>query len=522
MSFNVGLSPTVRDGLVLFLDPSSALNYTLSEVEVLVVAGGGGGGANHAGGGGGGGVIYRNSHPVTPGSVISVTVGSGGATAPTNNGPSASNGQNSVFDTLTASGGGGGGNRNDTAGTSPGRDGGSGGGGGGAQAAFAGCYVPGNGIKGQGFPGGRAVDIYGGGGGGAGGKGFDGIGATLLNSGNGGPGLLYTISGFPKYYAGGGGGGYGGNVGNGKGGIGGGGNGGILTGDSGTAGEPNTGGGGGGGGAGGTVGSSGGSGVVIVRYPGPQKATGGTITQVGGFTIHTFNSSGTFTPLTQTQLRTTFYGLQDLSGNNNTETQSGGVVYNSGNGGILNFDGVNDFLTCTPTPTLLQGNPNLTVMGFYRRTGNFSSKGFWGVGGSNAGGIGQGICNWNSSNTNEITIDSWSQSTFTTGQTYPLNTWIGVAWRKIAGPMTRSNCTISIFNGSTLTHYTSTSLTVLRPEASSNLVINSIGGLTVGSISVDTTYCSPIDVGSHLIYNRLLTDVEIQQNFNALRGRFGV
>jgi hypothetical protein len=54
-------------------------------------------------------------------------------------------------------------------------------------------------------------------------------------------------------------------------------------------------GGGGGGGDGGTaptVGGNGGSGIVIVRYAGPPRATGGTVTQSGGYTIHTFTTSG--------------------------------------------------------------------------------------------------------------------------------------------------------------------------------------------------------------------------------------
>lgn len=211
----------------------------------------------------------------------------------------------------------------------------------------------------------------------------------------------------------------------------------------------------------------------------------------------------------------------DVTSNGNTSTLTNGPTYNSSNLGSITFDGIDDFSTSTPTPTILQGNPNLTVIGFYRRTGDFSSKGFWGIGGSNAGGVGQGICNWNASNTNEITIDTWSQSTFTTGQTYPLNTWIGVAWRKVAGPMTRANCTISIFNGS-VTNYTAGALTVLRSEAGTNPIINSIGGLTLGSISVDTGYCSPINVSNHYIYNRVLTDAEVLQNFNALRGRYGI
>jgi hypothetical protein len=36
-------------------------------------------------------------------------------------------------------------------------------------------------------------------------------------------------------------------------------------------------------------------GVVIIRYLGPVRASGGTVTSSGGYTIHTFTTSGTFT-----------------------------------------------------------------------------------------------------------------------------------------------------------------------------------------------------------------------------------
>jgi hypothetical protein len=35
--------------------------------------------------------------------------------------------------------------------------------------------------------------------------------------------------------------------------------------------------------------------VVIVAYLGAQRGSGGTVTSSGGFTFHTFTSSGTFT-----------------------------------------------------------------------------------------------------------------------------------------------------------------------------------------------------------------------------------
>jgi hypothetical protein len=61
---------------------------------------------------------------------------------------------------------------------------------------------------------------------------------------------------------------------------------------AGSAGTAYTGGGGGGG-------YSGGSGIAIIRYPGSQRATGGstvtTITVSGSpFTVHTFTATGAF------------------------------------------------------------------------------------------------------------------------------------------------------------------------------------------------------------------------------------
>jgi hypothetical protein len=79
-----------------------------------------------------------------------------------------------------------------------------------------------------------------------------------------------------------------------NGGSGGGGSGGVNT--IGTAGTANTGGGGGGGGANGSNGASGGSGIVIISYASSiQRGTGGTVTTSGGYYIHTFTSSGTYT-----------------------------------------------------------------------------------------------------------------------------------------------------------------------------------------------------------------------------------
>jgi hypothetical protein len=257
-------------------------------VEYLIVAGGGGGGgaesSNNAGGGGGGGGAggaIDSSTTIIPFSSNTITIGGGGGGGQSNNYPTTGyNGGNGTASTAfgqTAVGGGfGGGDETNQVGS-----GGSGGGGGGDSGSTAG-----SGTSGQGYAGGSSY-LSGARIGGAGG----GASASPTNK-NGAAGINWKSLG--TTYAGGGGGGYGGANSGGTGGAGGGGSGvNIGTGGNGST---NTGGGGGGAGAGaGGTGGLGGSGIVIIRYAGSQKGTGGTVTSSGGYTIHTFTSSGTFT-----------------------------------------------------------------------------------------------------------------------------------------------------------------------------------------------------------------------------------
>jgi hypothetical protein len=255
----------------------------------LVVAGGGGtssGGGEGSGGGGAGGLLTSTT-TINPGTSYTVVVGAGGAatSATQANGNS---GSNTTAFSLTAIGGGGSGNGSEAT-YKNGLSGGSGGGGG--VGYPAGNGAGGAGTSGQGYAGGSCTGygspFLGAGGGGAGAVGANG---ATAGTGNGGIGIASSISGTSTYYAGGGGGGaVSGTAG--AGGSGGGGRG-NTDGTAGTAGTANTGGGAGGGSLY-LGGYSGGSGVVIVSYTGTPKFTGGTITQSGGNTIHTFTSSGT-------------------------------------------------------------------------------------------------------------------------------------------------------------------------------------------------------------------------------------
>jgi len=245
-------------------------------VSYVVVAGGGGGSGDGAAGAGAGGYreglgsndTYTGSPLRNPTGVpvsvqtYPITIGAGGAGAPQPG--TGSNGNPSVFSTITSTAGGYGGR-------GAGNPGGSGGGGG-RNSPYAGGtgntppVSPAQGTNGG--PGGPPN----GGDGSGGGGGATAAGAS--NPGNaggaGGAGATSSITGSPVARAGGGGGGTSpGTATKGAGGTGGGGNGAGCTTNA-QNGTANTGG-GGGGSAGGpgipiTVGGSGGSGIVILRY----------------------------------------------------------------------------------------------------------------------------------------------------------------------------------------------------------------------------------------------------------------
>ena len=284
---------------------TQALDPLTYSIDFLVVGGGGagGGGQNSEGAGGGGAGGYRTStQTVSPGTVITVTVGDGGTAGVggTSNGGNGSNSSisGSGLTTITSAGGGGGGR-----GLSPsgliGSNGGSGGG--------SGCYYTAAGGSGntpstspsQGNNGGAGqpsgAPYRGGGGGGA-----NAVGVAGGTSGNGGNGTASSITGSSVTYAGGGGGGCNSLGSGGTGGTGGGGAGSNGTPNPAPSGTANTGGGGGGGGNTNSVnGGAGGKGVVILSLPTANYSsttTGSpTVTTSGSNTILQFTGSGSYT-----------------------------------------------------------------------------------------------------------------------------------------------------------------------------------------------------------------------------------
>jgi surface protein len=217
-------SVTAGSGAVTFANAG-----TLS--EYLIVAGGGGGGGSQwysgfwqssGAGGGAGGLLTATNLSVSAQS-YNITVGEGGTgglgvvdnSGTTRNcGQTGTSGQNSIFSSFTAIGGGGGGGatHNGNSGTyacsnGDGLNGGSGGGAGGIVSGNSAARTAGTGTAGQGNNGGgpgsgRSAN-------GGGGAGAAGSGGAVNSSpgGDGGIGVISSITGNATYYAGGGGGG---------------------------------------------------------------------------------------------------------------------------------------------------------------------------------------------------------------------------------------------------------------------------------------------------------------------------
>lgn len=530
-----------RSSMIFCMDPANT-GKGLS-VEVLVVGGGGGGGMDMGGGGGAGGVVSQQNLQVQINSPMSVTVGAGGNGSPGTYGASpvpGYSGSNSSIGNIVAYGGGGGGSGHYIDGYATYSEGTSGPGGsaGGDSPEWgrnrgmgtdpAPLDVP------QGYGGGAAGangdgSYAAGGGGGATRPGWGGRGSW--RAGNGGDGFQSSIAGTSYYYGGGGGGsgwtntaGSGGAGGGGGGsvtaghtpgsgdtnGYNAGGNGAAATNSNGGNGGANTGGGGGGGTHYASIGGNGGSGIVIVRYYGSQQATGGTVSSSGGYTVHTFTSSGTFTPTATT-------GIRDISGYNFNLTLIG-VTRSESNQGSLDFNGS----TYINLDTNIQAGSTFASYEFWCKPTTIPGSGYnqlyiqesstwialYNPSGTAAFGIdlnnGSGWFDNNGGfNTGARTTSSLSANNIY----HVFYSWDGSTVRVyLNGILESTTSTLQASNGRQ-------NVTQLGPGTTHRNIGSRYSG--AGNQWVGSIY-------SVKFYNKAFTASEVFQNFTVLRGRFGI
>ena len=181
----------------------------------------------------------------------------------------------------------------------------------------------------------------------------------------------------------------------------------------------------------------------------------------------------------------------DLTPNQNVGTLTNGPTFNTGSGGSIVFDGVNDYLNL--------GNPStLNILNFtvcaWAKSSTFTNYQNIIFKGTTTGQYGIAL---NSSG--DWTIQP---NTGFTGDILSLNTW---------------NFFVGTYNGTQITAYRNG---VQKQQYS---IAQSYFGsiITVGTDTVNSRYFNG-NIAQVSIYNRALSATEILQNYNATKTRFGL
>jgi hypothetical protein len=192
---------------------------------------------------------------------------------------------------------------------------------------------------------------------------------------------------------------------------------------------------------------------------------------------------------------TTWY---DKSGNARNGTLTNGPTYNSANGGSIVFDGVDDYVSC--------GNPSI----FQINQGTISAWVKTSSPGSDYRGIitKQGNCGLFVRDGILASYNWGTNQHITTGINIADNIWKYVAMTFTTNTGSPSNNAIIYLNG--------TSVLTTTIQLSDNTVELQIGGGGTSPQRISG------NIAGASLYNRALSASEIQQNFNALRGRYGI
>ena len=205
----------------------------------------------------------------------------------------------------------------------------------------------------------------------------------------------------------------------------------------------------------------------------------------------------------------------DLSGNGNNGSLVNGVGYSSNNGGSLVFDGSNDYISLASpsdryawTPSG-NGNNYMTIDIWVKSTdgsGRFFSKPWNGSGWYNYG-MGNGTFYLVTSTTitknfSNISTGNWENATFVVNPTQ-----------------------FAVYrNGSINSSFSNHNLTSNLPGTGGNLNLP-LALMTLYPYGVwagNTGYSMSGQLGIFKFYNRVLSPNEVQQNYNALKGRYGL
>jgi hypothetical protein len=227
----------------------------------------------------------------------------------------------------------------------------------------------------------------------------------------------------------------------------------------------------------------------------PQIVTSGLVLSLDAGNIKSYASGST-----------TWF---DKSGFSNNGTLVNGPTFNTGSLGSIVFDGVDDYVSIPNASTLNMGGKSFTGDVWIKIPN--SSGGERIIFEYNI---------WGATGTYQLTTLPGPTIRINWPETYALGTFLDYTyppltqniWTQIVAKFDTSANIISLYiNGSLVSQVTNATAEI--GNVTSTMYIMSRGG---------SALFLPGNLASFKMYNRALSDQEVSQNFNALRGRFGI
>lgn len=203
----------------------------------------------------------------------------------------------------------------------------------------------------------------------------------------------------------------------------------------------------------------------------------------------------------------------DLSRSGNNGVLTNGPTFDSGNGGSIVFDGLNDYVEFL-TNNNLNSSTDITLSVWVRWTSNLATFMFpiskQVTTGSTIRQYAFYLRNQTNNKTLTLTTDNGSGGNTQSNSTIsiPFNTWALMTVSIKSGQVNSSKFYVND-----------------TPETISNthtIYGDSNATLFLGRRGEDNNYHWNGNIGPVFIYNRVLTDSEVKQNYNALKTRFGL
>jgi|TARA_B100001093_G_scaffold197398_1_gene189694 hypothetical protein len=197
----------------------------------------------------------------------------------------------------------------------------------------------------------------------------------------------------------------------------------------------------------------------------------------------------------------------DLSGNGNDGTLMNGVGYSSANGGTLVFDGTDDFVT-----TSNQLDPD--AYGLFADSGNIWSTSSW----FNCDRLNRGI--------SSIIGKGGGAGSFGNYLLYQAGSGLFVKLRGGSTDNRIGDISSNVWHNIVVTWDGTTAKSYLNSVFIKNHNVGTASkqqmNFNIGSVNNGSLVFFEGKIAQTLVYNKALSAVEVTQNYNALKGRFGL